>query len=100
MKEAISAIEALCKLIAGDEKATLNKALEKIENKQGIHPAWKEALLKLYAYTSDAEGIRHGTFKESNVTYFDAQFMLVVCTAFINYMRIKAEENGLKIDGQ
>lgn len=88
IKESISAVESLCQVITGDKKATLNDALNKLE-KAGlvIHPALKIAFQKLYAYTSDQGGIRHaeGMF-ESNVTFEEAKFMLVSCSAFINYL--------------
>ena len=45
------------------------------------------ALIKLYAYTSDENGIRHaeGLF-ENDVTFEEAEFMLVSCSAFVNYL--------------
>lgn len=59
IKESISAIEALCKIKTNDDKATLRKALNLIEQKYGLHPALKGAFEKLYGYSSDADGIRH-----------------------------------------
>ena len=43
--------------------------------------------MKLYGYASDKGGIRHaeGLF-ESDVTFEEAKFMLVSCSAFINYL--------------
>ena len=88
IKESISAVESLCQVITNDKKATLSDALKKIErNGTVIHPALNQAFQKLYAYTSDQGGIRHaeGMF-ESNVTFEEAKFMLVSCSAFINYL--------------
>ena len=88
IKESISAVESLCKVIAGNKKATLSDALKELEkNGTIIHPALNQAFQKLYAYTSDQGGIRHaeGMF-ESNVTFEEAKFMLVSCSAFINYL--------------
>jgi hypothetical protein len=59
IKESISAVEAICQLIASKDKVTLGQALGEIENKVRIHPALKKAFSNLYGYTSDAEGIRH-----------------------------------------
>ena len=90
IKESISAVESLCKLITG-ESLSLGQALNKIE-KKGIlklHPDLKEGFKKIYGYTSDSDGIRHGLSKESNLDYEDAKFMLVACSAFINYLRVK-----------
>lgn len=88
IKESISAVESICQVIVGDDKATLGDALKKLEdNGMLIHPALKQGFQKLYGYTSDQGGIRHaeGMF-ESNVTFEEAKFMLVSCSAFINYL--------------
>lgn len=86
IKESISAVESICKIITRDDKATLGKALKIIEDQFGLHPALKASLSQLYGYTSDADGIRHAMLEESNLTYIDAKFMLVACTNFINYL--------------
>ena len=47
----------------------------------------KEAFGKLYGYTSDANGIRHaGDIGGPSSTFEEAKFMLVSCSAFINYL--------------
>jgi len=86
VKESISSVESLCKIICGDEKTTLGAALNKLERGNKIHPALKNAFSNLYGYTSDAEGIRHAILDKSNVTYCDAKFMLVSCSSFVNYV--------------
>ena len=86
IKESISAVEALCKTISKDEKATLGVALKSLEKKGTMHPALKTAFSSLYGYSNDAEGIRHALMEESNLTSADARFMLISCSAFINYV--------------
>lgn len=86
IKESISAVESICKIVTNDEKATLGKALKIVEDKFGLHSALKGSLSQLYGYTSDADGIRHAMLEESNLSYIDAKFMLVACTNFINYL--------------
>lgn len=86
IKESISAVESICKIVTNDEKATLGKALKIVEDKFGLHPALKGSLSQLYGYTSDADGIRHAMLEESNLSYIDAKFMLVACSNFINYL--------------
>ena len=88
VKESISAVESLCKVITGDQNASLGKALKKI--KDDIDPAMYKAFNLMYGYTSNSGGIRHGS-KESDipVRQEDAVFMLVTCSAFINYLKIK-----------
>ncbi len=99
VKEAISAVEALCRQITRDEKATLGQALKQIE-KQGkvnLHSALKEAFSNLYGYTSDAEGIRHALLNESSLEFEDAKFMLVSCCAFTNYLISKSSKAGINL---
>ena len=99
IKESISAVEAICRLIARDEKATLGKALDIIETKVELHGALKRAFDSLYGYTSSSEGIRHafGLTEEPSLSFEDAKFMLVSCSAFINYLIAKASKAGIKI---
>lgn len=98
IKESISAVESICKLITKNKKSTLGKCLTKIENKVGMHPALKEAFRKLYGYTNDSDGIRHALLKQSNLDLEDALFMLVSCSAFINYLLTKAEKASIIIN--
>ncbi|MGR6868629.1 AbiJ-NTD4 domain-containing protein, partial [Acinetobacter baumannii] len=58
-----------------------------------LHPAFKKALTSLYGYTSDSDGIRHALLDESTISYSDAKYMLVSCSAFINYVIGKISEN-------
>ena len=90
IKESISAVESLCVIMTGDKDATLGKALTQIETKYKIHGALKSAFSSLYGYTSDSGGIRHSLLEDDiEVTMSDAKFMLVSCSAFINYLKIK-----------
>ena len=93
IKEAISSIESLCIIITGDNDTTLHKALVEIEKDYNIHGALKSAFSSLYGYTSDAGGIRHALLTDNvEVTMEDAKFMLVSCSAFINYLKVKIEK--------
>ncbi len=92
IKEAISAVESLSKIVTENPKATLGSALKVIEKSHELHPAFKNALSNLYGYTNDNGGIRHALLEEDTVTYTDAKYMLVSCTAFINYLLGKINE--------
>lgn len=97
VKESISAVEALCSRIANKPHASLGDALKEL-SKQGkvdLHGALRSALANLYGYTSDADGIRHALLRESNLDAEDALFMLVACSAFINYLIQKAGKAGI-----
>lgn len=90
IKEAISAVEAYCRILIEGEKVTLGKALAVIEKKYGLHGSLKTAFTALYGYTSDAGGIRHAILEDDiNITFDDAKFMMVSCSAFINYLSSK-----------
>jgi len=93
VKEAISAIEALCRTVTGDKKGTLGKLLGKIE---GLHPAFKAALGSMYGFTSDAEGVRHALLDEPTLTFTDAKFFLIQAAAFVNYISGKQSDKKLK----
>lgn len=93
IKESISAVESLCKKVSGEENATLGEALKILEKKGKLHPALKSAFSSLYGYTNDADGIRHALTSESGLTKSDARFMLISCSAFINYVVSNIENN-------
>jgi TnpA family transposase len=87
IREAISAVESAAKVIAGNDKADLGAALKAIDKTHGMHPAFKDAVTKLYAYTNDEKGIRHAlTEGDAKVDEADAHFMLVACAAFVNFL--------------
>lgn len=87
IKESISAVESMARLITGDENATLGKLLKKLEAEGKMHPALEKGFGNIYGWSSDAEGIRHAMTEESNVSQAEAKFYLVACTAFVNYLK-------------
>ncbi|WP_047450805.1 AbiJ-NTD4 domain-containing protein [Alistipes sp. ZOR0009] len=87
VKESISAVESLCKIIITNNSTTLGQALKEIEKKHNIPGSLKTAFSALYGYTSDEGGIRHALLEgDSNVDLEEARFMLVACSAFVNYL--------------
>jgi hypothetical protein len=98
VKESISAVESLAQSVTGNAKATLGEALKVLGPAVGMHGAFRDALSKLYGFTNDSGGIRHAILDDgSNVTYSDALFMLVACSAFVNYVLGKAAEGKVKL---
>ena len=94
IKESISAVEAFCREKTGEN--TLGKALKKLETRGlVIHSSLKSAFEKLYVYTNQEEtGIRHALMDdEANYTPTaeEALFMLISCSAFINYLNRKVK---------
>lgn len=89
IKESISAVESMCSIITGitGANATLGKTIKKLkDNGLHIHQAMESAFSSLYGYTSDESGIRHGSMEFSNAPSEDAKYMLISCSAFINYL--------------
>jgi len=87
IKESISAVDLLVQIILGKE-GTLGKLVDSLD----IHPALKRAFSNLYGWTSDDAGIRHPKSKEPlSCDEPEARYMLVTCSAFINYVTAKHE---------
>ena len=94
IKEAISAVESLATVALNAEKGTLGQLIKKLEDEIGLHPALRTAFSNLYGYTSDEGGIRHALTEADKVDFNDAKFMLVVCSAFINFVEGKLQTKG------
>ena len=93
IKESISAVEALCRKITGEN--TLGKAISKLENNGiALSNVLKKSFEQLYNYTNDkTTGIRHALMDDTNApTADEAIFMLVSCSAFINYLTKKINQ--------
>ncbi|RZK47921.1 MAG: hypothetical protein EOO99_11950 [Pedobacter sp.] len=97
IKESISAIESVSKVISGNQKDSLGGALDKIKGKLNIHASLERGFKQLYGYTSDSDGIRHALMDSSNCSFEDALYMLVSSSSFINYLIAKSEKGGINI---
>ena len=89
----------MCSIITGlsGGAATLGNTLKKLkENGVNIHPALENAFKQLYGYTSESVGIRHGSIEFVNVASEEAKYMLVSCSAFVNYLTEKWIKYNLK----
>jgi hypothetical protein len=96
IKESISAVEALCRKLTVSN-ATLGDCLKRLEQTISIHGALRDGFMKIYGWTSDAEGIRHSLMEEPNLNCEDAKFMAVTCSAFVNYLVAKADQAGIRL---
>lgn len=92
IKESISAVEAVCRELTG--KNTLGDALDELA-KAGVEipKVLKLGFEKLYGYTNNKEtGIRHALMDNDGAyipSYAETIFMMVSCSAFINYLYAK-----------
>lgn len=89
IKESISAVEALCREITGE--STLDKALPALVKKGVEIPNMlRKSFEHFYHFTNDKNGIRHALMDEEEEPGFEeAKYMLVVCSAFVNYIQGK-----------
>jgi hypothetical protein len=85
VKESISAVEAACEIASG-QKGSLSDCLKVLDRNDILHPAFRDALSKLYGWSSDAQGIRHALMDDPTLDLSDARFMLVVCSGFVSYL--------------
>ncbi len=89
VRESIHAVESVARLLDPRSSQTLGPALDSLERNNGrLHPALKEALNRLYGYTSDEQGVRHSLMDtaESPVGQDEAVFMLGACASFASYL--------------
>lgn len=90
IKESISAVESIAKEITGEHSKPLGQLTSKLE----LHSAFEKGLKHLYGFASDAPGVRHAgdSHKSENYPPADqstARFMLVICSAFVNYIIVR-----------
>jgi hypothetical protein len=95
IKEAISAVESISKRLSGSSAQGLSGALDELSKHVDIHGALNAGFIKLYGYTSDESGIRHAILDQATVGFAEAKYMIVSCSAFVNYLILKAQQSGL-----
>ncbi|MCU1523876.1 MAG: hypothetical protein JWO18_770 [Microbacteriaceae bacterium] len=94
MKESISAVEAVCAAVTGEN--TLGAAIKKLQGAGvKIHPALERAWSAMYGWTSDADGIRHGSIEAPDADQALAKYMLVTCSAFVSHVIEAGRKAGL-----
>ena len=84
-----------CEKYTGSD--VLATSLNTFNKKKKLHPQLIEAFKNLYSYSSQKNtGSRHGWAVEDDTfvpTFYEARFMLVASSAFINYIKGKFSEN-------
>jgi hypothetical protein len=89
IKESISAVEATCQLI-NNSRDTLGDALNKLKKLGlGMPEALARGFNNIYGYTNSNDGIRHAMMDVPTLNREDAHFMLIACSAFVNYLLSK-----------
>jgi len=94
MHESICMVEGICRLIEPSAQ-TLGEALNKIKNSNfNLPKTLNQAFEKIYGYTSSTDGIRHNLKLDdkNELDIEDARFFLIMCSAFTNYLIVKAHK--------
>ncbi len=87
IKESILAVESMAQIITVASNGTLGQLLKRLDEKQPIPQALKKAFSSLYGFSSEEGGIRHAMKPNGTPIGMDeARFMLVACSAFVNYL--------------
>ncbi len=87
IKESISAVEGVAQHLTGLKK-DLGACVKVM--KLDIQKQFIKTLSELYSWTSREDGIRHTyTGEELKTSFEEAKYMLVTCSAFVNYMIAK-----------
>ena len=104
IKEAVSAVETLGRLIVHDEKITLGASLHQMKTAKklkplAIHDAVLDSFGQLYRYASDEGMIRHAAKPPSHRTvgFAEAQMMLGACASAISYLIAKANAGRIPL---
>lgn len=88
IKETISALESACELFSENTNGKFGTSIAKVTSQLNLHSSLKKGFNALYGYSSDEGGIRHSLKEDSAApTFEDAKYMLVTCSAFINYLK-------------
>ncbi|KAA9110372.1 AbiJ-NTD4 domain-containing protein [Microbacterium rhizomatis] len=94
IKESISAVEAVVRMMTGE--GTLGAGLSKLEAAGlKLHSALKGAWSKMYGWTSDEDGVRHGSIEAASADQALAKYVLVTCSAFVSYLIEEGRKTGL-----
>lgn len=99
VRESISAVESVSKILSSNPKADLSKALLALEKTTKMHGGLRAAFSSLYGYASDEKGVRHSLLfaDEASVDESDALFMIGACSSFVSYLLSKAADAGIPL---
>ena len=92
IKESISAVESAVRVATGRPKIDIEKGLKKLRVHNQLEQAWKN----MYNWTSDEDGVRHGIKEAPKVGMAEARYMVVACSAFVNYLAVKSTEENIQ----
>ena len=86
IKDAVSAIESVGRVIVGDDKALLDDIIKNAVTIGAIPKPLDHTFLKVYAYRGNEPGVAHGSVDLSKVTEAEAELILAMSAAMIIYL--------------
>lgn len=85
--DALNALEAVGKITTGDLTATLSKVVPKLfPDGEGYHEPLRKAIEKLYAYSNQLPGARHGRYAKPSVAYAETAMVVRLAGAIIVFL--------------
>jgi hypothetical protein len=91
-REAVSAVEGLCRIVLGEPSITLGDALQRMRQRNLLHPALAKSIEGLWGFASVEPGIRHGAASASFVKPHEAIFVVDACEVALTLL--------LTVDGE
>lgn len=84
LADALNAIEAVAKIATGSTKGTLSDVVKSLfPDGAGYHQPLREAITKLYAYSNQVPGGRHGRWAEPQIAHLETAFVVRTVGALI-----------------
>jgi len=95
ISESVAAVESLCSEISGKINVPFSDALYDVKTKIAMHSPVDQVYNKLCECVGNIDSIKEGLNTESNIDQEDAIFVLITCSAFVNYLIAKANKMGI-----
>ena len=88
VKESVSAVEATYRMLTGTSNKNIGDAISKLEAEGTKLPkSLKIGFSAIYGWTNGKDGIRHALMEDAHsVTEAEARLLLVMCSAYVNYL--------------
>lgn len=88
IKESVSAVEATYRRLTGEKHKDIGGAIAAMESKgMQLPKSLKAGFSKIYGWASGESGVRHALMEDDRtVTEAEARLMLVMCSAYVNYL--------------
>jgi hypothetical protein len=85
--DALNALEAVVKIVKGNRTATLGDLARKLfSDSPGYHAPLRLAIEKLYAYSNQVPGARHGRYAEPDIAYAETVMVVRTVGAIITFL--------------